>query len=127
LVRDLNALYRNTPALHVNDTRPQGFDWISGDDADGSTYAFVRRGGAADAPVVVVCNFTPVERHIRLGLPQPGTWDEVLNTDAALYGGENRGNLGGVKTEATASHGQPQSAMIILPPLSTVFFQHAKN
>jgi 1,4-alpha-glucan branching enzyme len=127
LVRDLNALYRKTPALYVHDTRPQGFDWISGDDADGSTYAFVRKGGPDDTPVVVVSNFTPVERRIRLGLPTAGTWNEVLNTDAALYGGANRGNMGGVKTEPTPSHAQAQSAMVTLPPLATLFFQQAKN
>lgn len=127
LVRDLNHLYRSTPALHVHDTRPQGFDWISSDDADGSTYAFTRRGEAGDPPVVVVCNFTPVERHIRLGLPNAGAWTEVLNTDAARYGGSNRGNLGGVTTDATPSHGHAQSAHITLPPLSTVFFQQAKH
>jgi 1,4-alpha-glucan branching enzyme len=126
LVRDLNALYRSTPALHVNDARPAGFDWLSAEDADGSTYAFVRRGGAKDAPVVVVCNFTPVERRMQLGFPAAGRWDEVLNTDAAAYGGGNRGNMGGVTTEAKPYHNQEQSAVITLPPLATVFFQQAK-
>jgi 1,4-alpha-glucan branching enzyme len=127
LVRDLNTLYRGTPSLYLNDTRPQGFEWISAEDADGSTYAFTRRGGADDAPVVVVCNFTPVERHIRLGLPVAGHWDEVLNTDASTYSGENRGNMGGITSEAKPSHNLPQSAMVTLPPLSTVFFKPSKT
>ncbi|RUS63682.1 1,4-alpha-glucan branching protein GlgB [Pseudorhodobacter sp. E13] len=126
LVRDLNALYRRTPALYLHDSRPEGFDWISAEDADGSTYAFVRKGKAGDAPVVVACNFTPVERRLRLGLPGPGPWAEVLNTDAAIYGGGNRGNMGGVEAEAVPSHNQPHSAMITLPPLATLFFQQAK-
>jgi 1,4-alpha-glucan branching enzyme len=123
LVRDLNHLYCSTAALHLNDTRSQGFDWISAEDAEGSTYAFVRRGGAGDALVLVVSNFTPVERQMRLGLPAPGHWAEVLNTDAQAYGGGNRGNFGGVATDPEPSHNQAQSAMITLPPLSTVFFQ----
>jgi 1,4-alpha-glucan branching enzyme len=127
LIRDLNALYRDTPSLYINDTRPQGFEWISAEDAEGSTYAFIRRGAEDDAPVVVACNFTPVERHIRLGLPLAGQWDEVLNTDAAAYGGGNRGNMGGVATEAKPSHNQPQSAHVTLPPLATVFFKPAKK
>ena len=119
LVRDLNRLYRRLPALHLNDCRAEGFEWVEGGDATGSTLAFLRHGGA---PVLVACNFTPVERRIRLGLPSMGQWDEVLNTDAALYGGGNRGNLGAVVAEAIPSHNQPCSAMIVLPPLATVFF-----
>jgi 1,4-alpha-glucan branching enzyme len=121
LIRDLNTLYRGTPALHVNDTRPEGFAWLEANDAEGSTYAWVRKGGAADAPVVVAVNMTPVERRMRIGLPQEGAWDEVLNTDAAIYGGENRGNMGGVVAEAVPHHGQPHSALVTLPPLSAVF------
>jgi 1,4-alpha-glucan branching enzyme len=121
LVRDLNRLYRTTPALHLNDCRAQGFEWVSQDDAAGSTLAFLRHGGAL--PVLVACNFTPVERNIRLGLPTLGRWAEVLNTDASVYGGSNRGNLGGIEAEPVPSHGQLCSAMITLPPLSTVFFQ----
>ena len=127
LVRDLNTLYRATPALHVNDTRPEGFEWIDGNDAEGSTYSWVRHGAAGDAPVVVAVNMTPVERRLRIGLPQSGHWDEVLNTDAAIYGGGNRGNLGGLATEAEAWQGQAQSAMITLPPLSAVFLRHSDN
>ncbi len=123
LVRDLNLLYRATPALHVNDTRPEGFAWIESNDAEASVYAWVRRGREGDAPVIVVSNMTPVERRWRLGFTAPGDWAEVMNTDAALYGGGNRGNLGGVSTEPVPWHGQRQSALVTLPPLSTVMFR----
>ena len=126
LVRDLNRVYRDNPALHVNDCRPEGFGWIESNDAAASVYAWVRRGGADDPLVVAVVNMTPVERRYRLGLPAAGHWDEILNTDAALYDGGNRGNLGGVDSEATRWHGQAQSANVTLPPLSAVYFRQAK-
>ena len=122
-VRDLNALYCGTPALHVNDTRPEGFAWLESNDADASIYAYIRRGLPDDPLVVVALNMTPVERRYRLGLPVAGQWDEVLNSDADRYGGGNRGNLGGVLTEATGWHGQAQSALVTLPPLSAVIFR----
>ena len=80
-------------------------------------------GAPGDPVVVVAVNMTPVDRSYRLGFPHPGQWDEVLNTDAGLYGGGNRGNLGGVQTEATPWSGQRQSAIISLPPLPTVIFR----
>jgi 1,4-alpha-glucan branching enzyme len=123
LVRDLNALYRTTPALHVNDARPEGFAWIEANDAEASVYAWSRLGRAGDPIVTVAVNMTPVERTYRLGFPAPGAWDEVLNTDAAPYGGGNRGNMGGIRTEPTPWHGQRQSAIVTLPPLSTVIFR----
>nr|WP_040671851.1 1,4-alpha-glucan branching protein GlgB [Rhodobacter sp. SW2] len=123
LVRDLNRLYRDTPALHVNDTRPAGFEWLEANDAEHSVFAYARKGHVGDPMVAVALNMTPVERRYRLGFPAPGQWDEVLNTDAAAYGGENRGNMGGVVTEAKPWHGQPQSALVTLPPLSAVIFR----
>jgi len=125
LVRDLNRVYRDTPALHVNDTRAEGFAWLESNDAEGSTYAWVRFGASKDAPVVVLVNMTPVERRLRVGLPGGGEWDEILNTDAAIYGGGNRGNLGGVMVEATPWHGQTHSALVTLPPLAAVYFRQA--
>ncbi len=123
LVRDLNAIYRDLPALHVNDTRPEGFAWLEANDAERSVFAYLRRGGAGDSDVVVVANFTPVERTgYRLGFPHPGKWREALNTDAGTYGGGNRGNMGGVATEKVDWHGQAQSAEVTLPPLSVVIF-----
>ena len=125
LVRDLNRLYRETPALHVNDCRPEGFEWIESNDAEAGVYAWLRKGRADDAMVAVAVNMTPVERSYRLGLPAPGQWQEVLNTDAGLYGGGNRGNLGGVAAEPQAHHGRAQSALVTLPPLSAVYLKQA--
>ena len=122
LVRDLNTLYRATPALHVKDAEEDGFDWLTGDDADHSIIAWLRRGDPADKPVVMLTNFTPVERSgYRIGLPHAGAWREALNSDAAVYGGSNRGNLGRIAAGGGPSHGQPASAEVYLPPLSTLF------
>jgi len=123
LVRDLNRVYRETRALHVNDTRPEGFQWIESNDAEAGVYAWVRKGDAGDKQVVAIVNLTPLERKYRLGLPAAGKWHEILNTDAAVYGGGNRGNLGGVVTEKTPWHGQTQSALVTLPPLSALYLQ----
>jgi 1,4-alpha-glucan branching enzyme len=121
LVRDLNTLYRGTPALHARDADPGGFQWIEADDADRSVLAWIRRGGPEDPETVVVCNFTPVERSAyRLGLPKAGRWREALNTDATLYGGQGRGNMGGVTARPEPSHGQAARAELYLPPLSCV-------
>ncbi len=92
-----------------------------GDDRVNSVYAFLRLGYETDAPCLVVCNFTPVPRSgYRVGVPKPGLWREVLNTDAALYGGSNMGNQGALQTDGVASHGEAQSLALTLPPLSVV-------
>ncbi len=122
LVRDLNTLYRGTPALHVKDAEPDGFQWLEGGDADQSVIAWIRRGGPDDKPVVMLTNFTPVERPAyRIGLPHAGAWHEALNTDAELYGGQDRGNMGRIEATEGQSHGQPAHAQVYLPPLSTLF------
>ncbi len=125
LVRDLNRLLRDTPALYVNDTKPEGFEWLEANDAANSIYAFIRRGGPKDPEVVVALNMTPVERRdYRIGLPKPGRWREAMNTDADLYGGANRGNLGGVTAEDEPWHNQSHSAPVTLPPLAAVILIH---
>jgi 1,4-alpha-glucan branching enzyme len=127
LVRDLNHLMRATPALYLNDTRSEGFEWIEAGDSDRSVYVFARRGGPDDKQVVVALNMTPVERRdYRIGLPVAGHWREALNSDAAIYGGGDRGNLGGVQTEAVAWHNHPQSATVTLPPLSAIIFEQGQ-
>jgi 1,4-alpha-glucan branching enzyme len=68
-------------------------------------------------------NMTPVERSYRVGLPAGGTWTEILNTDAAVYGGANKGNAGGVASEPQGWHGQAQSALVTLPALSAVYLR----
>ncbi len=123
LVRDLNRIYRHTPALHRRDCEPSGFAWIA-NDSDRSLMAFARYGAPGDAPVIVICNFTPLERAWRIGLPQPGTWEEVLNTDAAVYGGGNRGNCGRVATEPQAWDDHAQSAELTVPPLAALILRH---
>ena len=124
LIRDLNRVYRDTPALHARDCEPEGFRWIVADDHANSVLAWLRFGGPDDKPVAVVSSFTPVPRsHYRIGLPFTGHWRELLNTDAGLYGGSNTGNLGGVTAIDQGSHGLPASAEVFLPPLSTVFFE----
>jgi 1,4-alpha-glucan branching enzyme len=124
LVRDLNALYRGTPALHRHDARPEGFGWIEANDAENSVFAWVRKGGPHDPMVVVASNFTPVVRAgYRLGFPAPGRWTEVMNTDAETYGGSGIGNAGSVTTEPQAWQGHAHSAAVTLPPLGTVMFR----
>jgi 1,4-alpha-glucan branching enzyme len=92
------------------------------DDAEQSVLAFVRHGNADDRPVAVVANFTPVPRHrYRIGLPWPGRWREILNSDASLYGGSGFGNFGAVTAGHAPSHGFPASAELTLPPLATIY------
>nr|WP_244641861.1 1,4-alpha-glucan branching protein GlgB [Chelatococcus reniformis] len=121
LVRDLNRVYRDYPALHERDTEPAGFQWLVSDDRDNSVIIWARKGMDPDKIVLVVSNFTPVPREgYRFGVPLPGFYREILNTDAAVYGGSNVGNQGGVTTDTIASHGQHQSLALTLPPLATV-------
>jgi 1,4-alpha-glucan branching enzyme len=123
LVRDLNHLYRATPALHSLDCEAHGFEWIDGSNVEQSVYAFLRRGRRDGEVAVVVCNFTPVPRaDYRIGVPHPGAYVERLNTDAEMYGGSNVGNFGRVVAEGVPAHGRPLSISIWLPPLATVVF-----
>jgi 1,4-alpha-glucan branching enzyme len=124
LVRDLNGLHRTDAALHELDFDPAGFAWIDCSDWEQSVVSFVRRARDGSDCVVVVCNFTPVPRHgYRLGVPRAGFYREVVNTDAAVYGGGNVGNAGGVHASATPWQGQPHSVVITLPPLAVVFLK----
>ena len=123
LVRDLNRVYKERPALWEVDFDSRGFWWIEPNDADGNVVAFARAGeDPAQDVVVCACNFSPVPRpDYRLGLPRSGTWVEALNTDSTFYGGTDTGSLGGVEAEALAWHGQPCSALVTLPPLGVVW------
>jgi len=123
LVRDLNHLYRQTPALHEMDCEAAGFEWIEANDNDNSVLTFLRRG-RGNGFIVTVCNFTPVVRErYRIGVPLPGHYVERLNTDSVIYGGSNVGNLGGVAAEPRASHGRPHSIELTLPPLATLLLE----
>jgi 1,4-alpha-glucan branching enzyme len=125
LIGDLNRVYRAEGALHSRDNEPEGFRWIVVDDAAHSVFAWLRTGAEGMRPVVAIANFTPVPREgYRIGLPLAGRWREVLNTDAALYGGSNMGNAGTVHADATPSHGLPCSATVTVPPLGTIWLVH---
>jgi len=121
VVHDLNRLYRATPALYENDCEPRGFRWIVENDQENSVFAFARFGEAQESVAIAISNFTPVPReNYRIGVPFSGFYREALNTDAALYGGGNMGNLGGLQSESTPSHGEPFSISLTLPPLATL-------
>jgi 1,4-alpha-glucan branching enzyme len=120
-VGDLNRVYREQPALHQVDFDSPGFAWIQCDDWQQSVYAYSRFAKDPNDFVVVVLNFTPVPRHnYRIGVPQPGEYTEILNSDAKIYCGSNIGNQGRVVTSTVAAHGQPQSLKLSLPPLGMV-------
>ncbi len=120
LVRDLNRLYSQEPALHELDSDPQGFQWLIGDDRANSVFAWLRKSSTGH-PLLVVGNFTPVVReNYRIGVPEEGRWLEVFNSDAECYGGSNVGNGGGILAEQTPAHGQPMSLSLTLPPLGVV-------
>ncbi len=121
LVHDLNEAYRALPALHRRDAAPEGFRWVIGDDRAQSVFAWLRLGAEEDPPALVVCNMTPLSRPAyRIGVPRGGLWREVVNTDAAAYGGSNMGNGGDVAAEPLASHGFDHSLALLLPPLATL-------
>ncbi len=123
LVRDLNHVYRGTPALHARDCEPDGFEWLIADDKENSVFAWARHSGEGHAIVVVVSNFTPVPRTgYAVPFPVAGRWREIVNTDAHSYGGSDMGNLGAVTAEPNPLNGKPAQAMVTLPPLATLYF-----
>ena len=124
LVGDLNRLYAGEPSLYQRDAQASGFRWLIGDDRANSVFAFLRSGEAGSAPVLVVCNMTPVPRHgYRIGVPRAGRWREIANTDSRFYGGSDLGNDGAVHALDQPSHGQSRSVLLTLPPLSTVMLR----
>jgi 1,4-alpha-glucan branching enzyme len=123
-VRDLNTAYRGERALHERDCDPEGMAWIDCGDAQQSVLTWQRRGRSTEDVLVVACNFTPIPRHnYRIGVPFPGHWTEILNSDAPLYGGSGQGNLGGVDALPVPWHGEYQSLLVTLPPLALVVFR----
>jgi 1,4-alpha-glucan branching enzyme len=123
-VRDLNTRYRGDRAFHELDCDPAGFEWVDANDSENSVFSFLRKGKAPGDVALVVCNFTPVPRHnYRVGVPRGGRWEEVLNSDAPLYGGSGQGNLGGVDAAPVPSHGRPYLLTITVPPLAMVVFR----
>ncbi|MBI3668765.1 MAG: 1,4-alpha-glucan branching protein GlgB [Acidobacteria bacterium] len=124
LVADLNRLYASEPALHEVDFDWHGFEWQDCNDADASVLSFVRRAKNPEDFVVIVANFTPVVReNYRVSVPRLGFYRELMNTDAAIYGGSNAGNAGGVMAEAVPWLGHPHSLNLRLPPLAVLFLK----
>ncbi|GAA1436678.1 1,4-alpha-glucan branching protein GlgB [Microlunatus lacustris] len=126
LVKDMNAIQRAHPALHRLDTDPAGFSWISADDRGGNVFSFLRYDGEGQM-IACLSNFAAEPRtDYRIGLPVEGVWEEILNTDAAIYDGTGEfGNLGRVVAGAVPSHGYPASAAVTIPPLGSVWFRLA--
>jgi len=124
LVGDLNRLYTSEPSLHEVDFEWLGFEWMDCNDADASTLSFIRRAKNGRGFVLAVYNFTPVVRtDYRVAVPQAGFYEEILNTDAAIYGGSNVGNVGGVLSEPIPWLGKEHSLKLTLPPLGALFFK----
>jgi 1,4-alpha-glucan branching enzyme len=124
LVGDLNALLKTEAALHERDFTPDGFAWIDGSDAAHSTISWIRYGADREKPLIIAANFTPVAHYgYRIGVPGPGRYVEILNTDALLYGGSNVGNLGGVVSQRLPEHGYQDSIALTLPPLAVVYLR----
>ena len=125
LVGDLNRAYRDTPALWTQDVDPAGFSWIDANDAASNVFSFLRHG--SDGSVLAcIANFAGHPHHdYRIGLPLAGSWEEIVNTDAGLYGGSGVGNLGAVQATAQPWHGEQASASVSLPPLGVIWLRPA--
>jgi len=124
LVRDLNRLYTSYGALHQIDFDWKGFEWIDFHDWEQSVLSFLRKGNDPSDQVIAVYNFTPAPRMgYRTGVPAPGYYREIFNSDSGLYGGSNLGNAGGVHAEEIARHGRPWSLQLNLPPLGCVMLR----
>jgi 1,4-alpha-glucan branching enzyme len=122
LVRDLNAVAAREPALWTGDDDPASFAWLVADDAARNVFAFVRSDPGGARPVVCIANLSPLPRHeYRIGLPRPGRWEELLDTDSRFYGGSDVGNDGGFVAREEPANGQPWSATVTLPPLGVLW------
>jgi 1,4-alpha-glucan branching enzyme len=121
---DLNRCYRAEPALYEKDFSGDGFSWVDFHDWEASVISFLRHGRRPADSVLVICNFTPVARqNYIVGVPRPGYWREILNSDAAIYGGSGVGNLGGVEASPVARQGHYHSLALTLPPLGVVYLK----
>lgn len=128
LVKDLNRVYRSTPALYELDCDSNGFEWLVGDNASQSIFIYLRKGFNDTPPVVVVVNMTPTPySDYCIGVPQAGVYNERLNTDSSEYGGSNVGNAGGVSTTIQACNGQAYQLTLAIPPLATLIFEWQAN
>ena len=124
-MRDLNRLYQAEPALWEHDFDPAGFQWIEANDHEQSVFSYLRYAEDRADFLVIICNFTPVPRdHYRIGVPKAGFYQELLNSDAGVYGGGNVGNMGGRHTEAMSWHAHPHSLSLTVPPLGILILKH---
>ncbi|NRP75927.1 1,4-alpha-glucan branching enzyme GlgB [Ensifer psoraleae] len=127
LIRDLNGIYRRESSLQFGDYHPSGFEWAVVDDAKNSVLAMLRRSPDDSALMLIVSNFTPVPRYdYRIGVPRPGLWREILNTDAQEYGGSGLVN-GDIRAESRSAHGKELSVNVKLPPLATIFHKWTRE
>lgn len=123
-IKDLNHLYKQESALFDLDFEPTGFEWINLDDWENSVISFLRKGRKGKDLLLVVCNFTPIPRYnYRIGVPTPGLWKELLNSDSKDYGGSSQGNLGQIKTQKIPFHRKDFSLSLTLPPLGILILK----
>jgi len=128
MVSDLNRLYKSTIALHKYDFDSKGFEWVDCNDWENSILTFLRKGDEPEEVVLIGCNFTPIPRDkYRIGVPVPGFWKELFNSDAREYGGSGMGNAGGVMSDQIKWHGRENSILATLPPLATVIFRFERE
>ena len=126
--QDINKLYRSEPALYTQDFAREGFEWIDCSDNRHSVVSFIRRDKETSDFVVAICNFTPQPHsHYRIGVPEPGFYTELFNSDARKYGGSNMGNLGGKWTDSWSVHNHSDSLDLCLPPLSVLILKLDRN
>ena len=124
LIRDLNALYKASPALYEQDCEGAGFEWVDGGAQNENVVSFLRWDKDRKAPCLTVCNFSPMPReNYGVGVPMAGKWREIINTDSALYGGSGLGNKGGFNSAPVPANGRADSLSLTLPPLATLIFQ----
>jgi 1,4-alpha-glucan branching enzyme len=123
-VQDLNQVYHNEPALYEDDFEWTGFTWIDANDSNNSVFSFIRKAKSTDEFIVVISSFTPVVRYdYRIGVPVPGYYREILNSDSEYYWGSNVGNASGRHTDDVTMHGHPHSLSLTLPPLATIMLK----
>ncbi len=123
-VKDLNKFYRSEPALYERDFTPDGFEWIDLNDYQQGVISFIRKSADGKSQIAAVCNFTPMTWHnYNIGVPSAGVWRELLNSDAAIYGGSSQGNLGGKEAVSKSFHGRPYSLSLTIPPLGILFLK----
>jgi 1,4-alpha-glucan branching enzyme len=124
VLRDLNNLNKNYPAIYEKAFSNEGFEWVAYDDSENSVISYIRKGNDAEKPLLVVINMTPTVHHgYEIGVNHAGVWQETLNTDSAKYGGSDTHNGGKLRTKDGEKHGRPQSLSLTLAPLSTMIFE----